>query len=76
VPVLSLTHEHRLGRTSVNVVQDITDESAALVFCAKEVRRLKVLADFSPLEFSTSPVWLTSRENVRGFTLPVLVMMR
>jgi hypothetical protein len=32
---------------------------------------LKVLADFCPLEFSISPVWLTSRENVRRFALPV-----
>jgi hypothetical protein len=55
----------------VNVGQDTTDESAALVFCAKEVRRSKVLADFSPLEFSIRPVWLTSRENVRRLALPV-----
>ena len=74
MPVLALTCEHRLGRTSVNVVQDTTDEGAALVFCANEVRRLKVLADFSPLEFSISPVWLTSRENVRRSILPVSYM--
>jgi hypothetical protein len=47
------------------VVQDSADNGAALVFCAKELRRLKLLEDFSPPEYSISPIWLTSREDVR-----------
>ena len=61
---LNLSHEYRLGRTSVNMVQDPADEYAALVFCGKELRRLRLLEDFNPPEFSMSSIWLTSRENV------------
>lgn len=57
--------EYSLGRTSVTVIQDTADHAAALVFCAKELRRLKILDNFSPLEYSISAVWLTSREDVR-----------
>ena len=64
LPGLTLTHEFPLGRTSVNVNQDSGDERAALVFCAKEIRRVKLLDDFSPPEYAISPIWITSRQNV------------
>ena len=49
------------------MIQDAADNGAALVFCAKELRRLKILDDLSPLDISISPIYLTSRENVRNY---------
>lgn len=66
-----MAREYSLGRTSVNVVQDSADHGAALIFCARELRRLKILEDFSPPEYSMNSVWITSREDVRRSAAPV-----
>jgi hypothetical protein len=68
---LVLAREYSLGRTSVNVVQDSADHGAALIFCARELRRLKILEDFSLPEYSMNSVWITSREDVRKKCCPV-----
>jgi hypothetical protein len=56
------------------VVQDSVDEGAALVFCGKELKRLKLLEDFDPPEYSISPIWLTSREDVRRSVVSMMGM--
>jgi hypothetical protein len=56
------------------VVQDSADEGAALVFCGKELRRLKLLEDFDPPEYSMSTIWLTSREDVRRNVVSMIDM--
>lgn len=59
-----------MGRISVNVVPDSADSTAALVFCGKELRRIKLLASLETLEHQilepvSAPILLTSREDVR-----------
>jgi hypothetical protein len=73
-PGLVLIREYRLGRTSVSVARDSADEGAALVFCGKELRRLKLLEDFDSPEYSISPIWLTSREDVRRSAVSIAGM--
>ena len=67
---MTLAREYSVGRTSVNVVRDSADSTAALVFCGKELRRVKLLSDSNSLEHSSSPIWLTSREEVRASNVP------
>ena len=62
---VTLSGQYDLGRTAVSVIQDSTDGNSALVVCGRELRRITVLDGYESLEHSITPIWLTSRDEVR-----------